>query len=352
MKLIREAKTLSQKAICSMRIAMTAFNSYDDEGRVTLVLMSLQHSGEMLLKAVLCQRREAIFDKKSSRSLGFEKCLGLCTAKFVLTEDEAGVFRTIDKLRDAAQHWYIFVSEDLLYLHTRAMVTAFDSYIKRALELDLHSSIPPRVLPVSTIPPGDFDFLVDREYRLISELLAPGRRQRDEARGRIRTLLAMEALVHENVEISESDINRIEKAVRDGQKIADVFPRLNTIAAAVKGDGPMITVHFSKKEGAPVRYVGGDDPDGAAAVRQVDLQKKFHMRASELATAVGLTEPRSLALRKWLNIDKDSNCFHVFEFGSQKISCFSDNAAKQMRDAKDAGLDMEEVWRKHRPGAR
>lgn len=348
MTLVRNARTLKTKAICSLRIAMTSFNSYDEDGRVTSVLLHLQHAAEMLLKAVLCQRKAKVFDKDTGKSLGFEKCLRVCQSSHDLTEAEAGVFRAVDALRDAAQHWFIFVSEDLLYMHTRAMVTSFDAYLQRMLDTDLNSHIPPRVLPVSTKPPGDFDFLVDREYNLIAELLAPGKRQRDEARARIRSLLAMEAIVHEGVEISERDINRIERAVKDGKAFDEVFPRLHTIGTETTGEGPTITVHFTKKQGAPVKFIAGDDPAGAAAVREVDLNKKFHMRASDLARKVGLTEPRSLALRRHLEIDKDGNCCHVFEYGNLKIPCFSDNARNRMKLSIDEGVDMSEVWSKHR----
>ena len=72
--------------------------------------------------------------------------------------------------------------------------------------------LPGRVLPVSTQPPIGFDLLVDREFSQIRELLQPGKRQRDEARGRIRTLLAMEFHVAEGVDISEADIDRVEKS--------------------------------------------------------------------------------------------------------------------------------------------
>ena len=352
MALIRDARTLSLKAICSLRIAMTTFNSYDEDGRVTSVLLHLQHAGEMLLKAVLCQKKAKVFDKDTGKSIGFEKCLRLCQSSHGLTESEAGVFRAVDKLRDAAQHWFIYVSEDLLYMHTRAMVTAFDAYLKRALDMDLHSHIPPRVLPVSTKPPGDFDFLVDREYKLIAELLAPGRRQRDEARARIRSMLAMEAIVQDGVEISEKDINRIEKAVKDGKTFEEVFPRLNTIGTETEGEGPSITVHFTKKQGAPVQFVAGDDPAGAAAVREVDLRKKFHMRASDLAKALKLKEPRSLALRRHLEVDGDNGCCHVFEFGKTKIPCFSDNARNRMKEAMDGGLTWMRSGRTTAPARR
>jgi hypothetical protein len=327
---------------------MATFNSYHDDGRITSVLLHLQHAAEMLLKAVLVQKRVSVFDTASRTSLGFEKCLRLCQSTFGLTPEEAGVFRAIDALRDAAQHWYVYVSEDLLYLHVRATVTAFDAYLQRHLETDLASNIPARVLPVSTKPPGDFDFLVDREYTLIAELLAPGRRRRDEARARIRALLAMEALVHEDIAISEHDINRIERAVKEGKKFEAVFPRLNSIDSETAGEGTTITVHFSKKAGAPVRFFTGDDPEGAAAVREIDLQKKFHMRAKDLASFLGITEPRSLALRRHLEIDADPACARVFEFGRTRIPCFSDNARTKMKAAIDGGVDMEAVWRAYR----
>ena len=351
MRLMRDTKTLSTKAIYSMRAAMSRFNAYDDEGRICTVLLHLQHACEMLLKAVLVQNRVTVFDDKSGMSIGFDRALNLCRQNHGLKEGEAGTMRVIDALRDAEQHWFTIIEEYVLYLHTRALVTVFDAYSKRALDLDLSSHIPARVLPVSTKPPGDFDFLVDREYKLIAELLKPGKRKRDEARARIRALLAMEGLAADEVQISEKDINRIEKAVRAGSELGDVFPRLNTIASTIEGDGPSITVHFSKKEGPPVRYVAGDDPDGVAAVREVDLQKKFHIGATELATAVGLTGPRSVALRRCLGIDNDPSCRRTFEFGKAKHDRFSDNARNKMKSALDEGIDMDEVWKDHRPRA-
>jgi len=349
MSLIRDAKTLSNKAICSIRVAMSTFNSYDDEGRVCSVFLHLQHACEMLLKAVLVQNKVKVFDDKSGQSIGVDRALHLCRQNHGLTEAEAGTMRMVDALRDAEQHWFTVIEEDVLYLQTRALITVFAAYLFRALGLDLSSRIPARVLPVSTKPPGDFDFLVDREYKLIADLLKPGKRKRDEARARIRALLAMEGLVAEEVQISEKDINRIEKAIKAGSELGEVFPRLNTVASTIEGDGPAITVRFSKKEGAPVRFVAGDDPEGAAAVREMDLQKKFHMGASDLAKALKLTPPKAVALRRRLRIDEDPSCRHTFEFGRAKHDRFSDNARNRMKEALGGGIDMEEVWNEHRP---
>jgi len=261
-----------------------------------------------------------------------------------LTSDEAGVMRAIDSLRDAAQHWYVFVAEDMLYLQTRALITAFDEYLKRALNGQLIDHIPSRVLPVSTLPPGDFEFLIDREYTLVAELLKPGRRARDEARARIRSMLALEAIAVEEVEVSERDIDRIEKAVKAGRELNDVFPRLATVGTTTNGEGVNLTVHFSKKVGAPVRYIGGDDPAEAAAVRQFDLQKKFHLSATELNRKLKISVGKSKLLREHLGIEADANSRHVFEFGSQKIPRFSDNAFRAMEEWMAAN-DIEELWK-------
>jgi hypothetical protein len=106
-------------------------------------------------------------------------------------------------------------------------------------------------------------------------------------------------------------------------------------------------VHFTKKQGAPVRYEA-DESVPAAAVREVDLQRKYHRPPADLAAAVGLSGPRAHALRRHLGIDADESCYHEFVFGAQRHRCYSDNAYTKMRDAAQS-LDMAAVWDAHRP---
>ena len=56
MKLRRESRTLKTKALSSLRRALTSFNGFEEDGRVTAVLLHAQHACEMLLKAMLVQR--------------------------------------------------------------------------------------------------------------------------------------------------------------------------------------------------------------------------------------------------------------------------------------------------------
>src|SRR5262245_32892219 len=105
MKLRREARTLKAKALCSLRRAVTAFNSIENDGRVTTVLLHLQHAAEMILKAILVQKRIRVFDPGKQTSIGFDKCVNLAAEHAGLTEEEAGLLRAVDRLRDAEQHW-------------------------------------------------------------------------------------------------------------------------------------------------------------------------------------------------------------------------------------------------------
>ena len=351
------AKTLHGKALSSMRTAMAAFNSPYDDGRPAVVLLHLQHAFEMLLKAALFQGGAKVFDKKSGRSIGFEAAINQSCqlAGFRVTQDEAGTLRAIDALRDDEQHWFNDVSEGLLYLHARAAVTLFDELLFRAFKQRLADHLPNRVLPVSTEPPQDLLMLVDSEYANIAELLKPGRRARGDARAKIRTLLALEAHVAEDTKVSDADVNRVEKGIKAGKTRQQVFPKLQPLTADISGEGLTVRVKIVKQADAlPVRLVregdGGEVVD-AAAVREVDLQKKFHWSPFDLADKLSISRPRATALREHLGIDRDSHGLHIFEFGSQKHPRYSDNALTRMREAIGT-QDMDAIWNSHGPGRR
>lgn len=344
MKLKREARTLKFKAIASLRRGLEVFNGHDEQGRTESVLLHLQHSSEMLMKAILVQKSKAVFDKEKGTSIGLEKALNVAASSGYITSAQAGSIRSIDAMRDAAQHWMIVVPEDALYINSRAMITTIDELLQQHLDDSLARNLPTRVLPLSTQPITDFDLLIDREYKQIAELLAPKKRARDEARGRIRTLLAMEAHVSDTVTVSERDIDRIERAIKGATEVERVFPRLMTLASDVTGEGPTIKVRFTKKEGAPVRYVSGDDPEAAAAIREVDLRKKYHISPQQLADHLGLSTNRCKALRDFLGIDADPANIMVFEFGSQKHPRYSDNALRILKENNVAEI-VEQAWR-------
>ncbi len=349
-KLRREAGILKAKGLASLRRAMTAFNSYEDDGRVTDVLLKLQHAFEMLLKAALVQQRVRVFDPQLGRSIGFEKCVNLGRKHLGLTDAEAGTLRAVDALRDEAQHWFNAVSEGLLYTHARAAVTLFDDVLQRSFGDRLVDHLPHRVLPMSSEAPRDIRLLIDDEYTQVGQLLRPGRRRRAEACARIRTLLAMEAHVAEDVRVSRRDVDRVQRGIQQGLALREVFPRLGDVETEVTGEGINVAVRFTRNRNepaAPVRFIGPDDPIEAAAVREVDLQRKYHWSATELAKRFNLDTGRLKAVRWKLGIEEDPSCTHDFIFGSQAIRRYSDNAFVKIRNGLP-GLDVDAVRREYR----
>jgi hypothetical protein len=131
MNLRQDARHLKVKAISSMGSAMTSFNSPDDDGRVPGSYCISSTRSRCCSKAALVQDRLAVFDKKSGRSIGFERCLREArhSARIKLTEAAAGTLRSVDAMRDDEQHWYMIVDAGLLYLHARAAVTLFDDLL-------------------------------------------------------------------------------------------------------------------------------------------------------------------------------------------------------------------------------
>jgi hypothetical protein len=178
-----------------------------------------------------------------------------------------------------------------------------------------------------------------------------GRGSASEAKARIRSLLAMEAHAAEGVLVSRKDVSRVERAILQKKDRHHVFPRLSNLGTEITGDGLQVTVRFSKNKGAPVRLVGADDDVEAAAIREVDLQRKYHFSPAELAKHLNLSPPRTVALRRFLRIDEDPACRHDFVFGSQTHRGYSDNAVVKMRAAMTE-VDMDEVWRTHGPRRR
>lgn len=339
---------LKDKAISSLRRGTAAFNGVDDDGRQTTVLLHMQHAFEMLLKAALVEEKVKVFDRRRGRSIGFEKCVNLAQEHLGLDEANVGVLRAIDALRDDEQHYLADVSEDILYIHARGAVTLFDELLSNAFAERLADRLPERVLPISTSPPRDLDVLVNEQFQQVHELLKPGKRRRAEARAKLRGLLALEGHISEEALVSERDVNRVERGVRDGKDVSAVFPRLGRVGTQFSYDGPTLKVHFTHGKGAPVRFVSADDPREAAAVREVDLQRKYYISKGDLADRLELTSPKALALRRSLGIDEDEDCVHVFDFDSQKHFRYSDNALRKMQKALKTA-DMEAIWEEYRP---
>ena len=348
MKLRQSARILKGKALASVRASVIAFNGLDDDGRVTTVLLRMQHAFEMLMKAALNQRGVTVFDKKTGKSIGLDRAINLAQgdAKIKLGDDEAGLIRTVDAMRDEEQHWYTMVDESILYMHVRAAVTLFDDLLLRVFQERLGNHVPRRVLPIGAEPPKDFQLLVDEEFERVRELLKPGRRMGAQARAHIRTLLAMEAHSDPDTQVSDKDVSHVVRGINEGRSRDQVFPKLSGVSANISGEGVGLEVRFVRSGGMPVTYVS--DGADASSVRIVDLQKKYYLSATQLAAKLGVSPPRATALRRHVGADTNPDLSNTFHMGKVRYLGYSDNAYTAMRTAKN-DLDMSKIWASHRP---
>ncbi|PCC54925.1 DUF3644 domain-containing protein [Brevibacterium aurantiacum] len=344
-------RVLRKKALTSLRVGVSTFNGLDDDGRTTVVLLSLQHAFEMLLKAILESRKDAtVFDKQTQRSITLEKAINRCRQldEVKLSESEAGVIRHLDTMRDAEQHWHLIVDEGMLFHSARSTVTLFDDLLQRAFDDSLSNHIPLRILPISAEPPLALDILVDREFERVADLLKPGRKATAEAQARVRTLLAAEAVADPDAaEVRETDVRRVVRGVRDGKNREQIFPKLTGYTSEITGSGITVEVRLAKEGALPVTYTNNPDAD-TASIRIVDLEKKFYMGPYDLAKRAGISRNYSLALRRHLGIDNDDDNFsHLFRLGNTNRLRYSDNALQAMKKTLDK-IDMERVWQSHR----
>jgi hypothetical protein len=101
---------LLEKAGDSLLLGIEKFNCPFERGRVTSVLIALDHAFEMLLKASTLQRGGRIRKRGAAETLGFDACVSDGKVKF-LTEEQAFTLQMLNGLRDAAQHHLIAIQE-------------------------------------------------------------------------------------------------------------------------------------------------------------------------------------------------------------------------------------------------
>lgn len=71
----KEARHLYEKAIDSLTISIELFNRPNDCGRIHGVLIFLDHSFEMLLKAAILHKGGKIREKLAKETIGFSACV-------------------------------------------------------------------------------------------------------------------------------------------------------------------------------------------------------------------------------------------------------------------------------------
>jgi hypothetical protein len=187
----KEARLLKEKSLNPLTLSIDHFNRHWDVGRTDAVLMLLDHSFEMFLKAAILHRGGRIRDAGEKNTIGFDACVrrALSTPKVqFLAEEQALTLQAINGLRDAAQHHLVDISEGHLYLQAQSGITPYRDLLKSVFGEELRGLLPDRVLPIATIAPLDPIALFTEEIQQVARLLSPGKRRRAEATARLPAL--------------------------------------------------------------------------------------------------------------------------------------------------------------------
>lgn len=251
----------------SFRIAVELFNRPFEDGRTESVLILLDHSFEMLLKAAILRRGGEIrADDGSGQTISLEKCVKRCRDGTrdnqriqCISKSEAAAIFSLNNLRDYAQHEQVDVREQQLYLQSRQCTDIFEKILTTVFDESLSQYLPERVLPLSTTVPTDITSVIDQEIEEIQDLLEDG--ATDEARNRLKALDSVERGLADDGDTPDlSELNTTLESVDDDQDLENIFP--STFAALTDGvdSGGGVRINLGSDDpGLDAQYVPEDE---------------------------------------------------------------------------------------------
>jgi hypothetical protein len=346
----KEARLLLEKAVDSFVLSIEHFNRPSNQGRTSTVLILLDHSFEMLLKASILHKGGRIRKLKERQTIGFAECVRAAldgTVKF-LDSDQALTLQMINSLRDAAQHHLIDISESQFYMHAQSGVTLFRDILKAIFAQQLSARMPERVLPVSTTPPITLSVLFDHEIATIRKLLAPRLRRQTEAAARIRALAIMDASIQgEYLQPSDITLRNLASDIRSAKSWQTIFPGVASMALTSSGIGPTLDLRLTTKEGIPVQLVKEGTPGAqVVAVKRVNELDYYNLGRDDLARHVGLTGPKTTAVIRFLSLKADDDCYKQILIGGTKFDRYSQMAIQKLRDCISTH-PIQTIWASH-----
>ncbi|MBI4267948.1 MAG: hypothetical protein HY662_04100 [Chloroflexi bacterium] len=349
----REARLLLGKACDSLMLSIEFFNRPHDLGRATTTLVLLDHAFEMLLKASIVHRRGRIRERRAKETIGFDKCVRCALSdgniKFI-NEEQALTLQGINGLRDAAQHHLLEISENQLYVHAQAGLTLFRDILLQVFNRDLRELLPNRVLPVSISAPTDLVALFDREITEIVTLLQPHSRKRLEAQARLRPLAILDATIKgEKGQPSPWQLKRLGNKLVAGARWEDLFPGVSSIQITATGNGPTLSLRWTRKEGVPIHTVPEGTPGASVvAVKRVDELGFYNCSLTQVAEKVGLTGPKTLAMIRYLGIEEKDDYFKRIRIGKSEFKRYSQKTTELIKETLPR-VSLNGIWETHRP---
>lgn len=349
-KFKRDVVPLLDRSIASLTLAIELFNRPSEVARSHSVLMLLQHSFELLLKAAILQRTGRIREPSDRFTYSFDRCLQIAQGDLgLLSGDEKATLSILDAQRDQAQHFYVDVSEELLYVHAQSAVTLYSRLLHAAFSVSLARRLPSRVLPVSTKPPTDISLLLESELRAVDALLAHGTRKSAQAEARLRAVLAFAIGSRDTPERpAAADIHKAVSRRRRGRDWSVIFPEVARLRLSTEGGGIPVHMRISKDAPLAVRVARpGEEVVGTLVKQEINIWDKFNLSSSQLGEKLGCSGMRALALVYELGLQSDPECFHVLRRGKTVMKGYSKVALERLRAAVTAG-QLETAWERHR----
>jgi hypothetical protein len=317
------------------------------------VLIFLDRSFELLLKAILASKNRRLREASSKETFGFDKCIRVCLSDErvrCISSDEAITLQIINSLRDAAQHYILEISEAQLYLYAQAGVTLYKKLLEEEFGAKLTDFFPDRVLPVSSSPPVDLAGIIELEFEDIKRLVAPGHRRGFESAAKLRALSIVDSsLTGTKAQPNDDDLKKLVAEIRSGKKWYDIFPGVAALNLDTSGSGMTFCIRLTKKEGVPVRLVPEGTPGATIiSVKRVNELDFYNLSLRALADNLSMSPPRALALIHFTKAKDVEDYFHVFKIGSQTHKRYSRLALDFLR-GKSTELNMEVVWEACKP---
>ncbi len=348
----REVRLLKAKATASLTLSIEHFNRPWNLGRGDAVLILLDHSFEMLLKAAILQRGGRIRDPRQKNTIGFDACvrrsLSSPSVRF-LSEEQALVLQAINGLRDAAQHHLVDLSEAQLYLHAQGGVTLFRDILADVFQENLSELLPARVLPISTRAITDPMIMFDEELDEVRQLLAPRSRRAAEAHAKLRGLAIVDGAIRgELLQPGEGDLRKIATKVQAGEGLDQIFHGIASVKFVTDGSGPSLSLRITKNAGVPVSIVPEGTPGSSVvAVRRVDELGFYNLGHKDLGMKVGLNHNKTTAAIQVLNLKSDPDSYKEFKIGAIRHQRYSQNAITRIKSLLE-GKTADDIWREYR----
>ena len=150
----------------------------------------------------------------------------------------------------------------------------------------------------------------------------------------------------------KGELDKLLDAVRTNTRWQSVFPGVASLQLDTKGTGLSVSLKITKSEGEAVRLVPEGTPGATVvAVKRVNELGWYSLNLMALANKIKLSGPRTLALIKHLKLQNDEEAFKEITIGSSKFKRYSPKALEVLSEAVKT-VDMDEVWKEHKPGSR